>query len=171
MADQQKNIFQKAVDALSSRDEKEAAEKAAKDAAQQKVVAASAMAEAARQKAAADESKKKAADAEAQMAKMKTDAEAAKHQAEVDERAAKLAAGLKAAGDAMLTKKFIAEHKLTSSETLSHLSLKYYGSAVRDYWMVIYEANKDVIGPNPALVVPGMVLKIPVLPPNLPMKK
>jgi nucleoid-associated protein YgaU len=67
-------------------------------------------------------------------------------------------------------KKFIAEHTLTSEETLSHLSLKYYGSATKPYWMVIYEANKDVIGDNPNRVHSGMVLKIPELPPNLEKK-
>ncbi len=59
---------------------------------------------------------------------------------------------------------YIAEHSMGYDETLSHLALKYYGSAVRDMWMIIYEANKDVIGPDPAHVHPGTVLKIPKLP-------
>ncbi len=59
---------------------------------------------------------------------------------------------------------YMAEHTLTAEETLSHLSLKYYGSAIKDKWMIIYEANKDVIGDNPNHVAPGMVLKIPKLP-------
>ncbi len=59
---------------------------------------------------------------------------------------------------------YIAEHTMKPDETLSHLALKYYGSAIREKWMVIYEANKDVIGPNPAQVKPGTVLKIPKLP-------
>ncbi len=59
---------------------------------------------------------------------------------------------------------YIAEHTLTAEETLSHLALKYYGSAVKEKWMIIYEANKDVIGDNPNHVRPGMVLKIPKLP-------
>ncbi len=164
MAEKGKNIFEKAVDALSSRDEKAAAEEATKK-------AAAATAEAERQKAAAEVARMKAAEAEAKMAKMKADEEAAKRKAELDAKGAKLAADMKASAEALKQPKFIAEHKLTSSETLSHLSLKYYGSAVRDYWMVIYEANKDVIGPNPNLVVPGMVIKIPELPANLPMKK
>lgn len=58
---------------------------------------------------------------------------------------------------------YIAEHTMKADETLSHLALKYYGSAIREKWMVIYEANKDVIGPNPAHVKPGTVLKIPKL--------
>lgn len=58
----------------------------------------------------------------------------------------------------------IAEHTVQSGETLSHLSLKYYGSAVKDKWMVIYEANKEIIGDNPNRVPLGSVLKIPKLP-------
>jgi len=64
----------------------------------------------------------------------------------------------------------MAEHTLTETETLSHLALKYYGNADRPYWMVIYEANKDVIGPNPALVRVGMKLRIPALPDELKKK-
>lgn len=56
------------------------------------------------------------------------------------------------------------EHTLGEDETLSHLSLKYYGSAAREMWMIIYEANKDIIGPDPAHIRPGTVLKIPKLP-------
>jgi nucleoid-associated protein YgaU len=58
----------------------------------------------------------------------------------------------------------MAEHTMRDDETLSHLSLKYYGSAARDMWMIIYEANKEAIGPDPAHVHPGTVLKIPKLP-------
>jgi nucleoid-associated protein YgaU len=164
MAEKGKNIFEKAVDAFSNRDEKAAADEASK-------MAASATAEAARQKAAAEAATKKAAEAEAKMAKMKADQEAAQRKAELDAKAAKLAADMKASTEALKQPKLIAEHKLVVNETLSHLSLKYYGSAVRDYWWVIYEANKDIIGPNYNAIKIGMVLKIPVLPPNLPMKK
>lgn len=59
---------------------------------------------------------------------------------------------------------YIAEHTMKSDETLSHLALKYYGSAIREKWMIIYEANKAAIGPDPAHVKPGTVLKIPKLP-------
>jgi nucleoid-associated protein YgaU len=58
----------------------------------------------------------------------------------------------------------IAEHTVQSGETLSHLALKYYGSAVKEKWMVIYEANKEIIGDNPSRVRLGLVLKIPKLP-------
>jgi LysM repeat protein len=60
---------------------------------------------------------------------------------------------------------FIAEHTVKKDETLSHIALKYYGSAVKEKWMLIYEANKDIIGPNPSVIKPGMVLKIPSLEP------
>ena len=68
---------------------------------------------------------------------------------------------------ASLKKKFIAEHTLTAEETLSHLSLKYYGSAAKPYWMLIYEANKDVIGDNPNHVRAGLKLQIPELPADM----
>jgi nucleoid-associated protein YgaU len=60
--------------------------------------------------------------------------------------------------------KYIAEHTVTAGETLGDISLKYYGSAVKDKWMMIYEANKAVIGDNPNKIRPGQVLKIPELP-------
>ncbi len=58
---------------------------------------------------------------------------------------------------------YMAEHVMKPDETLSHLALKYYGSAIHEKWMIIYEANKDVIGPDPAHVHPGTVIKIPKL--------
>jgi nucleoid-associated protein YgaU len=59
--------------------------------------------------------------------------------------------------------KIKAEHTVKEGETLSHVAMKYYGSAVKDKWMVIYNANKAVIGDNPNVIVPGQVLKIPEL--------
>ena len=56
---------------------------------------------------------------------------------------------------------YMAEHTVASGETLSHISLKYYNSAAKPKYMVIYEANKAVIGDNPNRIIPGMVLKIP----------
>lgn len=74
------------------------------------------------------------------------------------------------AAEAASASSMIAEHKLTAEETLSHLALKYYGSAYEPYWRVIYEANKDLIGDNPARVRPGMMIKIPPLPDELKKK-
>ena len=60
-----------------------------------------------------------------------------------------------------------AEHTVKDGDTLSHLALKYYGHATKPYWMVIYEANKTLIGDNPNKVKLGITLKIPELPPEL----
>ena len=54
-------------------------------------------------------------------------------------------------------------HIVDSDETLSHIALKYYGSAAKEKWMIIYEANKDVIGDNPNIIQKGMELFIPDL--------
>ncbi len=56
-----------------------------------------------------------------------------------------------------------AEHTVAEGETLSAIALKYYGSAEREKWMAIYEANKAVIGNDPNLIKPDQVLKIPEL--------
>jgi nucleoid-associated protein YgaU len=60
--------------------------------------------------------------------------------------------------------KVIAEHKVGDDDTLSHIALKYYGHATKEYWMLIYEFNKDVIGDNPGIIRPGTMLKVPELP-------
>ena len=56
---------------------------------------------------------------------------------------------------------YIANHTVTSDDTLSGIALKYYGSAIREKWLPIYEANQDVIGSDPARLKVGSVLKIP----------
>ncbi|MDH3943088.1 MAG: LysM peptidoglycan-binding domain-containing protein [Anaerolineae bacterium] len=58
-------------------------------------------------------------------------------------------------------KEYVAEHTVGEDDTLSHIALKYYGSALKEYYMVIYEENKGIIGDNPNIIVPGQVLKIP----------
>ncbi len=55
----------------------------------------------------------------------------------------------------------LAKHTVGPNDTLSALALKYYGNASQEMWMKIYEANKDVIGPNPNVLRPGIVLNIP----------
>ena len=61
----------------------------------------------------------------------------------------------------------IAEHTVKPDDTLSGLALKYYGNAGKKYYMVIYEANKKLIGDDPNVIVNGTVLKIPELPKGL----
>jgi len=56
------------------------------------------------------------------------------------------------------------EHTVAKGETLSDLALKYYGHATKPYYMLIYEANKELIGDNPNFIRTGMILKIPNLP-------
>ena len=40
---------------------------------------------------------------------------------------------------------------------------EYTVAAAKKNWMAIYEANKDVIGDDPNLILPGQKLKIPKL--------
>ncbi len=56
---------------------------------------------------------------------------------------------------------YLAQHTVGPDDTLSHIALKYYGSAAQEKWMLIYEANKAVIGPDPNKLRPGIVLNIP----------
>jgi nucleoid-associated protein YgaU len=174
---EKKGIFGKAIDAMTSRDEKAALEEAQQQ-----------MEEVQKQ---LEEAKKEAARAKAQAssASSQMKAEAEKAIAEAEKRAAEAEAKAKTLADKIAREdrleqqrkdferrmqqkeaaapKFIAEHTLTAEETLSHLSLKYYGHATKPYWMVIYEANKDVIGDNPNRVRPGLEIKIPELPEEL----
>ena len=154
-----KGLFSKAVDALSNRDEKAAAEAAQRAESEAKVQAAAAAREAAKAAARAKEAEEKLKAMEAEKAKEKAKQDRIEAAKKADEWRAKQAEAAKP--------KYIAEHKLTATETLSHLSLKYYGSATRPYWMVIYEANKEAIGDNPAHVRVGMTINIPELPEEL----
>ena len=75
--------------------------------------------------------------------------------------------GRKIMGGPKTTEKYIATHTVAEKETLSHIARKYYKNTARPYWMVIYEANKDVIGDDPGIIVPGQELNIPELPEDL----
>lgn len=193
-ADKSKNIFQSAIDAVSNRDEKAAIEAAMKHAQEleQRVTQLEQEAAQSAQKLAdadrkAADSDRKIADLTAELNRTKTDVaslgsqlasarntalqasqQLAATNAELQKYvSAEQAKQIAAAAEAAARAQIITEHKLAPDETLSHLSLKYYGSAYEPYWRVIYEANKDLIGPNPGHVRPGMVLKIPVLPEEL----
>ncbi|MGI9013005.1 MAG: LysM peptidoglycan-binding domain-containing protein [Phycisphaerales bacterium] len=50
-------------------------------------------------------------------------------------------------------------HTVATGEVLSAIASKYYGSSAK--WAVIYEANREVIGPNPDRLKVGMQLVIP----------
>ncbi len=161
--EKKKGLFGKAIDALTSRDEKEAAEKA-----QQAAQAAQGQAAAAQQRA--QEAEKKIAEAEAKAKQLEGELKEKENQ----EKAHKLMEEMRArdaqtaAAAAAAAPKFMAEYEVKGwDETLSHVALKYYKNATRPYWMLIYEANKAVIGDNPNIIKPGMVLKIPELPADM----
>jgi len=78
---------------------------------------------------------------------------------------------MKADTSAFSSTKILAEHKVKEGDTLGSLALEYYGSATKDYYMVIYEMNKRVIGDDPNKVKLGLFLKIPELPSHLEIKK
>jgi nucleoid-associated protein YgaU len=185
MSDEKKGFFDRAMDAMTNRDELAAAEAAKKEAAAALKAKAEAEAKAARDaaakaaaeaKAAKDATAKAAAEAKAKAAEV-TAAAAQKQADEANAKMKEMEAKLKAmedseakrkaeaAAEAMrkqseeLARRLATKHTVASGDTLSAISLKYYKTANR--WKEIYEANKDVIGDNPSLIKPGMELVIP----------
>jgi len=181
---EKKSIFDKAVDALTARDEEAELEETQQQLAElQKKLKASQQAAAQAQAEAAKKQKhsqkveqrteqdqkaikqanKRAEEAEARVQKLELqlrgliEAEEARRQSIQAEKATKAEAA----------SQVITEHTMKSDETLSHLALHYYGHATKPYWMVIYEANKEAIGDNPNRVRVGTLLKIPDLPEEL----
>jgi nucleoid-associated protein YgaU len=59
--------------------------------------------------------------------------------------------------------KKVREHTVLVGDSLRLIALKYYGPGGQEHWKRIYDANKDVIGQNPYIIKPGMVLKVPEL--------
>ena len=114
---------------------------------------------AAAERKAAEDAKKKAAALAAAKEKVAAAKEAA--QAKVKEMATAAAAGKAASAAVAEENATIAEHTVAGGDSLSAIAARYYGSGVRANWMAIYEANKDVIGNNPSLIIPGQVLQIP----------
>lgn len=142
MADKKKSLFDKAVDALTDRDEKAAAQAAA-----QAKIDAEKKAAALRAKAAADKAK---AEQQAKLAAKVAEHKAAMAKVEAEKAAAKLV-----------------KHVVKPGETWTHLSLKYYGHTTEPYWRPIYEANKAIVGDDYRKLRPGTELVIPELPPEL----
>jgi hypothetical protein len=50
---------------------------------------------------------------------------------------------------------------VASGDSLSTLAEKYYGT--KEYWPLLWDANRDRIGPNPSRIAPGMQLSVPPL--------
>jgi nucleoid-associated protein YgaU len=65
------------------------------------------------------------------------------------------------------SKNAISEHIVVAGETLSAIALKYYGKATPPYYQHIYKHNREVIGENINLIIPGQKLVIPELPEDL----
>ncbi len=160
-----KNILDQAIDLVSSRDEKAAAEEATKRALEAEKAAAAAKADAAKSTAEKDAAQKAAEEARARANAAEMKLREMERQQYFHDVAEKGAAS--ATASAALGAKTIAEHKVVSGDTLSAIALKYYKNAGKPYWMAIYEANKAVIGDNPNLIKPGQVLKIIELPDSL----
>lgn len=184
MDNKSRGIFDSMINAVSSRDEK-----AALEAAKQHMAELEKQVQVNAQRAEAAE--KKVAELQAALSKAQTDSQAAlaKLQADLkiasstmtllEQRATAAEAKVKAFEDEkiaaqqasyaadMAKAKVLATYTTTDKDTLSDLALKYYGHATPKYWQLIYEANKDAIGPNPNKVRPGTVLNIPVLPDDM----
>ena len=156
MAEEKKSLFKKIGDALSNRDEKEAAAKAA--------VEAEAKAEAETTNLKAEAEAKAAAEAEAKKQDLLEAQE--RYAREAEARKAEFEAR-KAAEEEARKNAILATHTVKSGETLSHIALQHYGHATPPYYKLIYEFNKDVIGENINIIIPGQELRIPVLPEEL----
>lgn len=170
----EKGLFDKLFGKKESKEElEEAARKAAEEAKRKAELAAE---EAKREAEVAAENAKRVADAarykaEGEARRIAAEAKKAKEAAEAEakreEHAAKLKAEIEARLEAKKAAAFIGEHTVTADDTLSHIALKFYGKATPPYYKLIYEANKDIIGDNMNVIVPGQVLQIPALPEDL----
>lgn len=177
-----KGLFAKLFGIKESKEELEAAARKAAEAAKREAEAVAAKVK--HEAEVAAENAKRVADAERYKAegearRLAAEAEAkAKEVAEENAKRVEQAERYKAEGEARRlaaeaeakareAAAWIGEHTVTSEDTLSHIALKFYGHATPPYYKLIYEANKDVIGDNMNIIVPGQVLRIPALPEEL----
>ncbi len=169
-AEKKDGIFKKAMNAFSSKDEKE--------------TIAELEAELAKAKKEAEQAKKTVSrliDRTAEVTKDNTDSEAKVKQAE--KRIAELETKLKMKSDPnrgvskmnkirneMASKEpaIITVHTVESNnQTLSHVALKYYKHATPPYWKYLLEHNKEVLNGSEKNIRMGMKLEIPELPEEL----
>ena len=158
--EKKKGLLDKAIDAVTTRDEKEAAEQAGKEAAAARAKAAreatqrrmaDSKAKAAEEKARAAEEKAKAAEkaaaeAKAKIARLEMKEKLAARREEVERKAMERA------------KARIRVHVVKPGDSLSKIAKEVYDDANR--WPEIFEANKDKIK-DPNLIHPGQELRIP----------
>lgn len=174
--DKKKGLFGKAVDALSSRDEKEDIKDLQKELDKAKQEAESAKkaiktvmdktVKSTKDKVEAEKEAKKAEERIEELEKklqalMEKDRErlAKERQEMLDERSKRIAESQKP--------DLITTHTVKSGETLSHVALKYYNHATPPYWKFLLEHNKEVLKGDERNVRTGMELEIPELPENL----
>ena len=166
-----KGLFAKLFGKKETKEELEAAARKAAEAAKREAEVAAAnakrVADAERYKA-EGEARRLAAEAEAKAKEVaeenaKRVEQAERYKAEAEARKAEFEARRAEAEAAA----WIGEHTVTADDTLSHIALKFYGKALPPYYKLIYEANKDIIGDNMNIIVPGQVLRIPALPEEL----
>lgn len=53
------------------------------------------------------------------------------------------------------------QYTVKQGDTLSGVSLHFYGNGTEEYWRKIYDANRQVIGDDPNLIKPGERLTVP----------
>ncbi len=147
MTDEKKGLFGKAIDKLSDRDEIEKLEKA-----EQKIAELEEQLEEAKSDDELSEAEEKIQELEKELKKSKSrearQAFLRRKEALLKKKEAK--------------RKRVKKHVVKPGDTLSGLAKKYYGDPGK--YMVIYKANKEVIGDDPDLIVDGTELVIPELP-------
>ena len=171
--DGKKGLFGKAVDALSSKDEKEKISALEEE-----------LEKAKREAAAAKESIKDLLDQniEAKEEKSVVEQEAEKAEKKIEELEEKLKEQQKAEfqrkvqarrdaieerkamADELKQKALIGTHTVASGETLSHIALKYYKHATPPYWKVLLEHNNELLKGNERSLQAGMEIEFPELP-------
>jgi nucleoid-associated protein YgaU len=159
MAKKRKSILDRAIDAVTTRDEEEEAEAAKKEAEAAKRQAAleAAKREAAEAKARAAEAKAKKAEEAAAEAKAKVEAAKRKaHMLAAQERAEKARERAEKARELAAAKKRV--YVVQPGDSLSKIAKAELGDASR--WPEIFELNKDQIK-DPNVIHPGQELKMP----------
>jgi septal ring factor EnvC (AmiA/AmiB activator) len=165
-----KGFLGKAMDAFSSKDEKEEISKleeelakAKKEAEASKKAIKSLLDQNVESKQDKAEAEKKAKEAE----KRVTDLRSRLGQHEMKEREERVSK-IKAIRENLEKPKIITVHTVESNnQTLSHIALKYYNHATPPYWKYLVEHNKEVLDGSEKNVRMGMKLEIPELPDEL----
>jgi nucleoid-associated protein YgaU len=156
---EKKSFLDRAIDAISTRDEKAALEEAQKAAEEQEKQAEDSQKELEKTKAKMSAAEMRARQAEAKAKRLEAQLR--------KQRVQQMREAFEARRNLLQENQFVASHTVEKDDTLSGIALHYYGSAAEDYWRLIYEANKGVIGDNPNMILIGQTFKIPALPDEL----